>query len=38
MSAFNVRRQGLNNLQATHSGFQLVSQENVFKASPRKPG
>lgn len=24
-------RQGLNNLQATHSGFGLVSQENVFK-------
>lgn len=27
-----ICRQGLNNLQATHSGFGLVSQENVFKA------
>ena len=24
-------RQGLNNLQATHSGFKLVNRENVFK-------
>lgn len=24
-------RQGLNNLQATHSGFGFVNQENVFK-------
>jgi replication factor C subunit 2/4 len=24
-------RQALNNLQATHSGFGLVSQDNVFK-------
>jgi hypothetical protein len=27
-------RQALNNLQATHSGFRFVNQENVFKVQP----
>lgn len=26
-------RQGLNNLQATHSGFKVVNRDNVFKVS-----
>lgn len=29
-------RQALNNLQATHSGFRFVNQENVFKVQPYK--